>query len=271
MNITHDFHVHTSLSLCGDKSATVDNYLDIVKRLGLKKFGFSDHFWDEHISTEHLSQMGKDFYVPQDYAHICQLKPQLTAMDWGDTKVYFGAEADYDYHNRDICITESVAEQLDFLIVPNSHTHLIMPRDCYQPYQKHLDFMVQIYEDTLNSPVSRYVTAMAHPFEAVCCPYDNNILLNMMPEDTMKRLCDKTAEKGIAYEINVSAIRGKTPEEIANWSQMRLFRMAKKYGCKFLFGSDSHTSWAHDTFAHDTAVVSELLGLTEDDLHPIAR
>ncbi|MBQ9083403.1 MAG: hypothetical protein IJY28_07875 [Clostridia bacterium] len=271
MQITHDFHIHTSLSLCGDPSATVENYRATAQKLGLKKIGFSDHFWDERISTAHLSQMGKDFYVPQNYPYICQLRPQLAAQNWGNTKVYFGAEVDYDLRRRDLCITEETAEQLDFLLVPNSHTHLIMPRDCYQPYQKHLDFMVQIFEDTLNSPVSKYVTAMAHPFEAVCCPYDNNILMHMLPEDTLKRLCAKAAEKGVAYEINVSAIRGKTEAQIADWAQMRLFRIAKEAGCKFIFGSDSHSAWAHDTWAHDTDVVSKLLGLTENDFHPITR
>ncbi len=37
MKINHDFHIHTHLSLCADKSATAEAYAKIFKELGLKK------------------------------------------------------------------------------------------------------------------------------------------------------------------------------------------------------------------------------------------
>ena len=86
-----------------------------------------------------------------------------------------------------------------------------MPRDCFEPYQKHVDYMIQAYLDIINSKVNKYITAVAHPFEAVCCPYDNEILINMISDDTFKRLFDETAEKGIAFEINVASPTPSTP------------------------------------------------------------
>ena len=44
MKITHDFHIHTHLSVCAKDSATVEHYAEVAKNLGLKKLGFADHF-----------------------------------------------------------------------------------------------------------------------------------------------------------------------------------------------------------------------------------
>ena len=48
-DITHDFHIHTSLSFCAKESATIDAYVKIAKNIGLKKIGISNHFWDSKI------------------------------------------------------------------------------------------------------------------------------------------------------------------------------------------------------------------------------
>ena len=53
MQITHDFHVHTHLSLCADKSATAEAYARIFKEAGIKKAGFADHFWDANYENSH--------------------------------------------------------------------------------------------------------------------------------------------------------------------------------------------------------------------------
>ena len=197
MKIEHDFHIHTDLSICANETATLDNYIEIAKKLGLKKLGIANHFWDSKIDGAF------DFYKIQDFSHISKLKPEIEKANTAGLKIYFGAEAEYDPNHHDVSVTEEVAEQLDFLIVPNSHTHITMPRDFYESYDKHIDFMIKAYKDIINSKVSKYITAVAHPFCAVCCPYDREILLNMISDDTFKRLFDETANKGIAFELNV--------------------------------------------------------------------
>jgi histidinol phosphatase-like PHP family hydrolase len=200
MKITHDFHVHTKLSICANETATVENYIAHAKRLGLKKIGFSDHFGAGDIPG------ARGFYRAHPYEHNAELKDTLAAIHEPDIRFYFGCETEYHTPKRDIAITEEEAEKFDFILVPNSHTHMIMPKDYIPSYEKHRDFMIMAYEDTLNSPHCRYVTAMAHPFDAVCCPYDNRILINMISDDTFKRLFDKTAEKKqITLDIGSSA------------------------------------------------------------------
>lgn len=264
MKILHDFHIHTDLSVCARESATLENYLAIADRLGLTKLGFANHFWDERIEG------ANGFYKPQNFEHLCRLKPALEAAKAPGRTLYFGCETEYDPFHHGVAVTEERAEQFDFIIVPNSHTHMMMPKEYYEPHERHLNFMVQAYEEILDSPVSRYITAMAHPFEAVCCPYDNKILLRMMSGDLMKRLFDKTAERGIAVEINVASMQKKTHEEIERMPQIGLFAAAKECGCKFLFGSDAHTNLSHDHYG-SAEFVAELLGLTEEDLADIAR
>lgn len=277
MKITHDFHIHTHLSLCADKSATAEAYARIFKEQGIKKAGFADHFWDATYENSHaylLDNTGqhnpKGFYITQNYEYLCQLKPELSAVDFGDTEVFFGCETDYDPVNRRPAISPATAEKFDFVLMPNSHTHMVMPIAYYEPKDRHIDYMIQIYEDTLNSDVAKYITSMAHPFEAVCCLYDRYILMKMISDDLYKRLFSKTAEKGIAIEVNVPCMKGKTPEEIANLEEMRLYRIAKDEGCLFTFGSDSHDDQAHKYYSNAT-LVANLLNLTEKDLHPLVR
>ena len=263
MKICHDFHIHTSLSLCADESATVENYLKNARDLGLTHLGFSNHFWDEKIKG------ATPFYVPQNFSHLLQLKPELARCADPQIKLYFGCETEYDPSRHDVTVTEETACQFDYILVPNSHTHLVMPRDFYQPYQKHVDFMIHAYEDILNSPVSRYITAIAHPFEAVGCPYDYTILIDRISNDCFKRLFSQTAEKGIAVEINVDSMHDKTDAQIASCSQMRMFQIAKECGCKFLFGSDAHNNKAHSSYSH-ADLVAALLELDESHILNIA-
>lgn len=263
MKVKHDFHIHTNLSLCAREDATVENYMQAAEKHGLEKIGFADHFWDSSI------EIGHGFYDIQNYNHVQQIKPLLEQMRSDKIKTYFGAEVEYDPKHRGVAITEAVAEQFDFLIVPNSHTHFMMPKDCYEPYQKHVDFMVQAYEDTINSNVSRYITAMAHPFDAVCCPYDYNILINLVSDDCYKRLFYRTAEKEIAVEINMGAYRLFTPDEIEQSSKIRMFRLAKECGCKFIFGSDAHSADGQEGY-EKSSILMELLELKEKDIADIA-
>ena len=264
MKITHDFHVHTALSLCAKPSATVENYMRIARREGIVKMGFANHFWDEAVSG------ANEFYAPQNYAHVASLKPALEAAEKNGVEVYFGCECEYDPWRHGVACTPETAEKFDFMIVPNSHTHMMMPKSCYHPYEKHAAFMVNAYEEILQSEVAGYITAMAHPFEAVCCPYDNEILIRLISRDDYKRLFTLQAEKGIAFEVNVASMMQKSPAEIEASAPMMLFRLAKACGCRFLFGSDAHSDTAHDTYSN-ASLVAEMLELTPDDLAPIAR
>ena len=49
MKVTHDFHIHTNLSLCAEQDTTVEYYVRRAEEIGLTKIGFANHFWDEKV------------------------------------------------------------------------------------------------------------------------------------------------------------------------------------------------------------------------------
>ena len=279
MIINHDFHLHTSLSLCASRDADLGFFLNKAKADGLKKIAITDHLWDHGVDG--YQGRGGNFYEVQDFEHILALKPEIDRYnaECGEIKVLFGAEAEYSYENRRPAITPAVAEQLDVLLVPNSHTHLTMPKDFYQPYEKHIEYMTDAFMDIVNSDVAKYVTAIPHPFMAVCCPYDNKMLMEKIPDDTFKRCFTAAAEKGIALELNPNYFKKKVFDGYTRNDNIgaiyldpsiRMLRIGKECGCKFTVGTDCHGHEGDLDYSY-TYLLAGLLDLTEDDFHPLAR
>lgn len=244
MLIKHDFHIHTDRSLCAARDAYAVDYIKKAKEMGLKKIGFADHFWDETYKP-----LDFIFYEPQNFSHVATVLDEIKSADTDGIEVLFGCEAEYS-HEHGVGITEECAEKFDYIIVPNSHTHKTMQAEFAREQNKalHKEFMVRAYYNIINSPVSKYILSMAHPFEAVCCPYDNTILKQMITDDEFKRMFDATAKKNIAVEINIACFRKYTDENIETAEELRMFKIAKECGCKFTFGSDAHNVHDYDSY-----------------------
>ena len=276
MKITHDFHIHTALSLCASRDATASGYLETSKELGLGKIGFSDHFWDENVDSlekrDILPKFPDPFYGKgkQDFPHVTELLPELDGLRNQGIEIFFGVEAEYDPFHKSISVSPEHAEQLDFIIVPNSHTHMMMPDAYYEPKRRHIDYMFEALEDIVASPLANHVTAIAHPFQAVCCPYGWEILMDMISDDEYKRIFDKVANKNIAVEINASSFMKHPEDEVESNKSMRLFRNAKDVGCKFIFGSDAHSHASHKKYGV-VDKIAQCLELKEEDIADIAR
>ena len=269
MKITHDFHLHTNISLCAKEEATLDLYLAHAKERDLKKIAITDHLWDHAIDG--YQGRGGNFYEVQNFEHIAKLRDRISEENkTSDVKILFGAETEYSYQYRRPAISPAVAEQLDVLLVPNSHTHLAMPKDFYEPHEKHIQFMIDAFMDIVNSDVAKYVTAIPHPFMAVCCPYRNRILLDEMTDDQFKFCFDAAANRGIALEINPNYSRNKTLAEAYADPVIRMLRIGKECGCKFTVGTDAHSKPDLENY-HLAYLLTSLLELKEDDFHPLTR
>ncbi len=268
MEIKHDFHIHTERSLCAYRDAYAKEYIEKARKMGLKKIGFADHFWD--ASYKPLDFI---FYEIQNYDHLATIKEEIEKADKEGIEVYFGCEAEYSPEHG-VAITEECAEKFDFIIVPNSHTHKTMPAEYAKPDYKavHLEFMERAYYNILNSPVSGKILSMAHPFDAVCCPYDNNELKRMLTDDKMKYLFSATAEKGIAVEINIGSMKVFDETTIEKAEEIRMFNIAKECGCKFVFGSDSHNVHNYDEYyLPKCEMMVKVLSLKEEDILDFVR
>lgn len=277
MKITHDFHLHTHLSLCApDKTGTIENYIKNAKAQGIKKLGITDHFWGAApADPEYFAQCKSNatrYYTVQNFEYISQSKNDFHFAEDSGVKLYFGAEAEYDPFRHSVAITHEQAEQMDIVIVPNSHTHMVMPKAFYEPVEKHKEFMFNAFYDILDCEFSRYVTAIAHPFTAIACPYGKIPVFDAITDDEFRFAFDKAANKGIAMEINLAAMTREDDTKTIDYykPEMRMLRIAKECGCKFTFGSDAHIISEHKNLsAFDEA--ADALGLCEDDIAEIAR
>lgn len=269
MRITHDFHVHTNISLCARPDATLEMYKEKCKQCGIEKMAITNHLWD-HAIPDWQNDENTEFYDVQDAKYVLSIKEKVKQASGDGVDFLFGAEAEYSYKHRCPAISPEVAEQMDVLLVPNSHTHLTMPRSFYASHSRHIEFMVDAFMDTVNSRVAEFITAIPHPFMAVCCPYDNRLLLGEITDDQFKRCFSAAAEKGIALEINPNFIKNKPLSDVYTDPILRMYRIGRECGCKFTVGTDAHGSTGHDYFAL-IYVLCEILDLGADDFHPLTR
>lgn len=270
MIIDHDFHIHTVYSNDTDKTATVNNYVEAAREIGIKKLGFAEHFWDEKIEGAF------DFYKPLGFKHLLPSREMLKSFKDDSVKLYFGCEVEYNPRISGPAIAEETAEKFDFITVPHSHSHETMPTEYYQSPEKHLNFILEAYNNILESNISKYITSMAHPFSVVArSPHSQKMLIDMVSDDTLKRMFDKAAQKDIAIEINTGCVLRDfetqlTMENVNESKLIRVYRIAKECGCKFIFGSDSH-SCSHLKRGLVADVIAETLKLKENDIAIIAR
>ncbi len=264
MKISHDLHIHTKLSVCAKPEATLEMYLDTAREKGLTTLGFTDHLWDD--TYEHVC---RGFYKIQNVERVLSLKEELRPTE--GIELYLGCEAEYDPIRQGVALSPENAEKFDFVIVPTSHTHMVMPKDLYEPMEKHKQFMLDAWKNVLECEVAKYVTAMAHPFQPVCCPYGWEPMIEYITDDEYKYAFDMAAKKDVAIEINLSGLRWKKNENIEASPLMRMFRIAKSCGCTFTFGSDSHNVGGHEGYLRAAEHISTLLELREADIKKIGK
>lgn len=265
MMIDHDLHIHTSLSLCAKQDATLEMYLTKAKERGMRLLGLSNHLWDSAVPGP------SDFYKPQDFAHISLLKKEIEALpeDPARPRILFGAEGEFAMEHK-LAITEECVKQLDYYIVPHSHTHMldfVMPASYARDTKRHADYLVETFEALVQHPLHRYITAIAHPFVPVGRAFEQDEIVGHIKDSTFEKLFRQAAENGIALEVNTSTFTYHTGlKEVARSEYTRMFRIAVACGCRFMVGSDAHTSADYVYFDRYADFLTDLYGITEDRL-----
>jgi HisJ family histidinol phosphate phosphatase len=274
IKINCDLHAHTHLSSCADSTATIPYYVKKAKELGLNTVGITDHLWDTAIpfsdAMRHSKTAGPGgdgpirWYAVQNLPHVLQIREELASMVTGGVRFLVGAEVEY-CQGYGSAIAEDNVGLLDFLIVPISHTHMMMPSDYYFPYERHARFMIDAFFELCACPLARYVTAVAHPFDAVAAPYDNRFVMEKISDAQYAECFCAAREAGIAMEINAASLRGDTGAEMQKDEAFRMLSIAKSCGVRFTFGSDAHSEGGHDTFFR-AGIMADLLALSSTDI-----
>lgn len=232
--IDHDFHIHTRLSLCSDDDGqTPAAILENAKALGLKEICITDHYWDERVPC---NTVVNEWYEQQNHAHICESLP-LPEDD--GVNFMFGCEADMDSDDV-IGLSPARYDEFDFIIVSTTHMHHMSWGRGELSNREIAGRWVDRVDAVLNSDLPFGKVGIAH----LACELlniksreDYIETLNLIPQEEMERLFTKAAALGLGIELNSGEMNCSDSEAE---SILRIYRTAKKCGCKFYLASDAH-------------------------------
>jgi len=134
----------------------------------------------------------------------------------------------------------------------------------------HADFMVTSFHQLMNNPefiklAKTVPTSVAHPFHP--CGFGSETrcaIMNSVSDEDYLSCFEEAKKLGVYIEVNTGAINQKA-DNYANEAGIRMLKLAKQAGCKFTFGTDSHSLAGLDNIRQGD-VISEVCGITESDL-----
>ncbi len=266
--VDHDFHIHSRLSLCSKHPEQIpENILKYAEENEFKTIVLTDHFWDGTIKTEAPELLS--FYQRQGYDHIKESLPLPCGVN---TEFLFGAETDMTY-NFTVGIGEVPLSELDFIIVPTTHLHMvgfgITEKDAEIP-ETRAGVWVDKFRALLSMQLPFYKMGLAHLACPLIAPTREEYLevLRLLPEADLKELFRRAAELGLGIELNMSDFSYQSSEAD---TVLRLFLIAKSEGCKFYLGSDAHVPAAFEKAVGIFNKAVDALSLKESDKYTIPR
>lgn len=259
--IDHDLHIHSHLSPCsGNPQQTGERIFEYAKDEGYSKICVTDHFWDSDVNG-----------VPYDYRNLNQeLLSKIKPLPQSDEiKFLFGCEAEIN-PALDIGLAPENAALFDFIIIPTTHLHMqgvSVNEEDVDTLEKRAKQWIWRFERVLDSDLPHHKVGIAH---LVCHlmaprPYKNEDvikILDLISDSEMERLFSRAAELGIGIELNASDFNF---EDEYKEFYLRPFKIAKKCGCKFYLGSDSHTPGGFEGVKERFERAVNLLELKESD------
>ncbi len=264
--VDHDLHIHSWISPCagGDKRQSTDFILKTALENGYSKICLTDHFWDEKVPGAE-----KCCYRKQTFAHLCEALP---LPQHEKVQFFFGCEAEMDMHDQ-IAITGETIDRFDFVIIPTTHLHFegltIDPSD--RSIERRAARWVERFDALLNMELPFYKMGIAHLTTALIVPPEETRqkrqeslikCLDLISDDEFAGLFTRAAKCGLGIEINLDPY---CYEEAQLEGILRPYRIAKKCGCKFYFGSDAHVPEEFVGTKERAEKLVELLNLEETD------
>lgn len=261
MKITSDIHIHTSLSSCAERDATFEEYVERAGKDGLTALGFSDHLWDSDVPG------ASNWYAPQNVGHVLELKAKLPAdRVRNGVRLLYGCETEFTCE-RKLCLAEEHMDLFDYILVPHSHMHMriVVPPERIPDYPSQAKYMMDSFLWVVEHPLAHRITAIAHPFVVGTRHATYNDVQKLIPDSYFREAFSAAKEKGIAIEMNGSCLIYLPEERIPTCEYVRIYSIAKECGCRFTYGSDSHSARG-DRMISVVERFFDQCGITEDDL-----
>lgn len=112
--------------------------------------------------------------------------------------------------------------------------------------------------------------SIAHSFSPCGVPHaQKNSYLELISDQVFEECYSKAANLGVAIEINIGAVTEVNTDFDHN-ELIRAYRIAKNVGCKFTFGTDSHSVKGLELVAHGGAIADKL-EFTKNDIVEFLR
>lgn len=254
----HDLHIHSKISLCSsDPEQTNERILQYAIDNGLKTVCLTNHFWDDVVDGV------SEWYMSQNYEHLAIAKP-LPQVE--NVKFLFGCETEL---NKELTlgISKEKMDLFDFIVIPTTHFHMTsytLSQEENANAKSKAKAWVKRVDAVLGMDLPFHKVGLAHLTCGLIAQTREEYLevIRMLPEEKMKMIFEKAAQRGVGIELNYGDMNFSNDEEAV---VLRPYRIAKQCGCKFYCGSDAHHP---GNFVQVKAVFEraiDLLELTEDD------
>ena len=127
--------------------------------------------------------------------------------------------------------------------------------------------MIAMHLDAVRSGLA---DVLLHPMHA--SSYENiyDKTMECISDSELFDVLAETAAHNVAMEINCGVLKACDNGKFSIETLLRLFETAKRAGCKFTIGSDSHCP-AHFQLYGLAEHFTNRLGMTENDIHPLFR
>ncbi len=263
MDIKHDLHLHTTLSRCGKAGAVPESYLEIAKEKGLDIIGFCDHVWDTAVSPAINA-----FYEGQDMNHVLSLSlPKADGI-----RILRGCEAELD-KNGVLGLSEDAAKKFDYILCTHSHSQHpeVIDASLRKDPKKLADILCERFSLLVEHPMSKYITAIAHPFFPSGNRDNFDEVLFRISDDRLEDLFADAVYKNVAIEIDPAAFWRYSVKSIHRSEMFRIYETAKESGCKFIFGTDCHDPALYNEHFSYLEALCALLEITDEDLCPLVK
>ena len=256
----NDLHIHTYISPCSaDPAQTPRAILEYARKNGFTDICVTDHFWDAKVP-------GATPYLEQESLEC--LKKVLPLPKENGIRFMFGCECEL-HMSGTLSIARETFDEFDLVAIPINHFHMggfTIPDEDYNRPDRAAKYWVERFFHVLAMDLPFQKIGFAHlscELMATGSRRDHIEVCNLIPDDDMSRCFSLAAKRGAGIELNFETFFDYTEGELDEI--MRMYRLAKREGCKFYFGSDAHHPEDFVRSKEKFERVVDLLELTEDD------